>query len=193
MPGAAVTFTVTAGGGNVSPSTPITTDATGIATLGGWTLGPSVGGNTVDASVALIAATVNFHATGTLRIARIAVGTGHSCALTVDGVAYCWGDNTDGGLGDNSLTSRLIPTAVTGGHTFADLGGGGSQLRADRRRRGLVLGLEPLGAGQRHHALTDSVPQPVSGGMVFQAITTGNGSGRQTCAINSAGGLLLGR
>ena len=31
--GAAVTFTVTAGGGNVSPSTPITTDATGIATL----------------------------------------------------------------------------------------------------------------------------------------------------------------
>jgi len=124
VPGAAVTFTVTAGGGHVSPSTPITTDATGIATLAGWTLGPSVGGNTVNASVAPVATTVNFDATGTLRIARIVGGTGHSCALTVDGVAYCWGDNTDGGLGDNSLTSRLIPTAVTGGHTFSQISAG---------------------------------------------------------------------
>ena len=188
VPGAAVTFTVTAGGGNVSPSTPITTDATGTATLAGWTLGTSVGGNTVNASAALVAATVNFDATGTLRIARIAGGTGHSCALTVDGVAFCWGDNTDGGLGDNSLASRLIPTAVAGGHTFSQISAGLLYSCAlTGAGAGWCWGLNTLGALGNGTTALDSVPQAVSGGMVFQAITTGNGSGRQTCAINSAG------
>jgi hypothetical protein len=158
-----VTFTVTAGGGHVSPSTPITTDATGIATLAGWTLGASVGGNTVNASVAPVATTVNFDATGTLRIARIVGGTGHSCALTVDGVAYCWGDNTDGGLGDNSLTSRLIPTAVTGGHTFSQISAGRLYSCAlTGAGAGWCWGLNTLGALGNGTTALDSVPQPVS-------------------------------
>ncbi len=42
--GVAVTFNVTAGGGTISPTNPMTTDATGIATLTSWTLGTSAGG-----------------------------------------------------------------------------------------------------------------------------------------------------
>jgi len=162
--GAAVTFTVTVGGGNVSPSTPITTNATGIATLAAWTLGTSVGGNTVNASAAPVAATVNFHATGTFRVARIAGGTGHSCAVTLDGVAYCWGDNTDGGLGDNSLTSRLTPTAVAGGHAFTQISAGRLYSCAlTGAGAGWCWGLNTLGALGNGTTALDSVPQPVSG------------------------------
>jgi adhesin/invasin len=47
--GVQVTFTVTGGGGTISDSVK-TTNANGIATLGSWTLGVSVGPNTVQAS-----------------------------------------------------------------------------------------------------------------------------------------------
>jgi adhesin/invasin len=47
--GAAVTWVITAGGGSVDPTTSVT-DATGHASTT-WTLGPSVGSNTVDAVV----------------------------------------------------------------------------------------------------------------------------------------------
>lgn len=186
--GAAVTFTVTAGGGTVTPSTPISTDATGIATLAGWTLGASIGSNTVNASAALIVATLNFNATGFFQVASIAAGTGHSCAVTADGVGFCWGDNSEGGLGDNSLTNRLTPTAVAGGHTFSQISAGRFYSCAlTGAGAAWCWGLNTLGALGNGTTATDSVPQPVSGGIVFQAITTGNGSGRQTCAINSTG------
>ncbi|MFO0270526.1 MAG: beta strand repeat-containing protein [Gemmatimonadota bacterium] len=49
VPGVTVTFAVTAGGGSVTGATPVT-DAAGIATVGGWTLGPSGGTNTLRAT-----------------------------------------------------------------------------------------------------------------------------------------------
>ena len=51
VPGASVSFTVTAGGGSVTGS-PATSAADGVATLGSWMLGSTVGTNTLRASVA---------------------------------------------------------------------------------------------------------------------------------------------
>ena len=63
--GVAVSFVTTSGGGSVTGATP-TTDATGVATVGGWTLGASAGGNTLAASASgLIGSPVTFSATGT--------------------------------------------------------------------------------------------------------------------------------
>lgn len=62
--GASVTFAVTGGGGSVTGGT-ATTNAGGIATVGSWTLGPAVGPNTLQATVAGLPA-VNFTATATL-------------------------------------------------------------------------------------------------------------------------------
>jgi alpha-tubulin suppressor-like RCC1 family protein len=42
----------------------------------------------------------------------ISAGKIHTCALDNDGKAYCWGNNTNGELGDNTDTIRLIPVAV---------------------------------------------------------------------------------
>lgn len=62
--GASVTFSVTGGGGSVTGGT-ATTNGGGIATVGSWTLGPAVGPNTLQATVAGLPA-VNFTATATL-------------------------------------------------------------------------------------------------------------------------------
>lgn len=51
MPGIQVTFTVTAGGGSVGSVT-ATTNASGVASAGSWTLGPEAGPNALTASVA---------------------------------------------------------------------------------------------------------------------------------------------
>ncbi|MBU1411776.1 hypothetical protein KKC22_09700 [Myxococcota bacterium] len=41
-------------------------------------------------------------------------GTKHTCALKTNGSVWCWGDNFHGQVGDNTTTSRLVPTEVSG-------------------------------------------------------------------------------
>ncbi|HEV8150255.1 MAG TPA: hypothetical protein VGP61_08745 [Gemmatimonadales bacterium] len=47
--------------------------------------------------------------------AQMDAGYSHTCALTPSGNAYCWGYNGDGELGDNTLATKLVPTAVQAG------------------------------------------------------------------------------
>jgi hypothetical protein len=63
MAGVTVTFAVTAGGGSVANRTS-TTNSQGIATAGGWTLGPSAGTNVLEARLGGVAP-VQFLATAT--------------------------------------------------------------------------------------------------------------------------------
>lgn len=60
--GVTVTFAVTAGGGNLTGAT-TTTNPSGLATVGGWTLGTVAGANTLSATVQGLAA-VSLSATG---------------------------------------------------------------------------------------------------------------------------------
>jgi hypothetical protein len=62
--GAVVTFSVTAGGGSLTGGS-ATTNASGIATVGSWTLGPTAGLNTLAASISGVAGQVSFSAMGT--------------------------------------------------------------------------------------------------------------------------------
>ena len=50
-------------------------------------------------------------ATRVSMVTSISAGGAHTCALA-DGQAYCWGDNTNGQLGNNSTTQSLVPVAV---------------------------------------------------------------------------------
>lgn len=54
----------------------------------------------------------------------LVVGDEHACALTPDGAAWCWGDNSRGQLGDGTLVDRFNPVLVQGGHHFVALTSG---------------------------------------------------------------------
>ena len=45
---------------------------------------------------------------------QVAAGDYHTCALTEIGTVYCWGWNEYGQLGDGTITTRLMPIAVSG-------------------------------------------------------------------------------
>lgn len=59
-----------------------------------------------------------------LSFRQISAGYFHSCGVTTDNRAYCWGQNISGQLGDGSTTDRLRPVAVAGGHSFAEVSAG---------------------------------------------------------------------
>lgn len=43
---------------------------------------------------------------------RVTTGFDATCAVREDGAVYCWGDNTEGTLGDGTLVKKNIPTRV---------------------------------------------------------------------------------
>jgi alpha-tubulin suppressor-like RCC1 family protein len=47
-----------------------------------------------------------------LSFSSVAVSGNHTCAVSTDGKAYCWGYNSDGQLGNNSNISTNVPVAV---------------------------------------------------------------------------------
>src|SRR5438309_3172913 len=61
-----------------------------------------------------------------LSFTDVSAGGGHTCGVITAGVAYCWGNNGSGGLGDGTTTDRMSPVAVLGGLSFAAVSAGGS-------------------------------------------------------------------
>ncbi|HJS44305.1 MAG TPA: Ig-like domain-containing protein, partial [Gemmatimonadales bacterium] len=117
-----VTFTVTGGGGTISPASPATiaTDINGIATLTSWTLGPTAGANTLTAaSTGLTGSPVAFTATGTAGAAtQIAIQAGNGQSATVSSAV-----TTDPAV----LVRDAFNNVVSGvSVTFTVTGGGGT-------------------------------------------------------------------
>ena len=122
--GVAVTFAVTAGGGSVTPTTPILTDATGVATVTQWTLGAVAGANTVTATApGLTGSPVTFAATGvgvltitaTSPLPPAEAGAAYSTSIGVAGgsAPYSWSLSPGplpGGLGINASTGLISGT-----------------------------------------------------------------------------------
>lgn len=64
---------------------------------------------------------------GSYEFSHIAAGNTHTCALTPEGKAYCWGGNSFGRLGIGKTDNQPIPvpTEVAGGHSFRKISVGG--------------------------------------------------------------------
>jgi alpha-tubulin suppressor-like RCC1 family protein len=58
---------------------------------------------------------------GATRFTTLAVGGDHTCGLTADGAAWCWGRGRDGELGDGASGDRAIPVRARGDERFAAL------------------------------------------------------------------------
>ena len=84
----------------------------------------------------------------------------HSCALTIAGRAYCWGENGRGELGDGTQQNRLDPTAVSSSMAFTHIDGGFRHTCA-RAGTGPLYCWGSNGAGQLGVNSTTSMLVPV--------------------------------
>jgi hypothetical protein len=117
------------------------------------------------------------------RFVRAAAGQMHTCALTRDGEAYCWGSNFYGELGDGRTTSGgRTPTLVTTASRFASIYAGGNYTCAltasgaaycwGRDGSG-QLGLGVVPTERCNDIPCNTTPAPVAGGLTFVELALG--------------------
>jgi alpha-tubulin suppressor-like RCC1 family protein len=115
----------------------------------------------------------------------LSAGGNHTCGVTTDDSAYCWGDNADGELGDGTITPRGTPVPVAGRLTFASIASGAHH----------TCGITTIGeaycwggnaAGQLGNGGTSSsaLPIAVAGGLHFSSLSAG---GDFTCGMATDG------
>ena len=127
-----------------------------------WSWGFNTGGRLGDNSVT--ARYTPISVLGAVKtFCKIECGSDHGSALDKNGRAWSWGTNTNGRLGDNSITSRLTPVSVLGAvKTFCNIAiGDGHVLAIDKNGRAWGWGNRTFGAlGDQF--TTGSVLTPVS-------------------------------
>ncbi len=119
--------------------------------------------------------------------ARISAGAFHSCVVTADHSAYCWGSNESGQLGNGMVgDTSAVPVAVVGGHQFAMVSAG-SNTTCGVTTVGVAFCWGSnfqgaLGNGTKRQ----NVPEPVAvaGGLTFTTVSVGNGN---SCGVTTGG------
>lgn len=117
---------------------------------------------------------------------QVSAGHDHSCALTNEGVAWCWGDNVAGHLGSGGNFARSFePVRVASTETFTSVVAGYYQSCAltesgqmycwGRNDQGQI------GDGSNDNRFT---PVPVAGGLTFRALGGGDAF---MCGITTGG------
>jgi alpha-tubulin suppressor-like RCC1 family protein len=116
---------------------------------------------------------------------RISSGYDHTCGLTVNGVAYCWGDNSSGQLGNGTTASASVPTPVSGGLVFARIGAG-VEHTCGIANTGAAYCWGGNGSGQLADGTTTPhlTPNAVTGGNLFAELAVGS---YHACALTNAG------
>ena len=182
--------------GGFTPAAPtgtsanLTVNVSYLATPGDYNLTVTGTGSAGNRSTRL---TLTVSASGISDIATLDAGDYHSCALRASGVAYCWGDNGNGQLGDGTTTQRLVPTPVAGSLTFSSLSAGGALETCGVTPGGAAYCWGNNAYGQLGDGTTTErlVPTPVAGGLTFASVHAGAGPPRiasaYSCGVTSSG------
>jgi len=124
---------------------------------------------------------------GSLRFATIGTGRGwHTCGVTDTGLGYCWGRNSSGELGNDSVLVSAVPRAVSGGLSLVAMSTGAFHTC------GLTSAAVVHCWGDNHwgelgddfSGLGRPTPGPVSGSADISMLTAGLG---HTCQVSNAG------
>jgi alpha-tubulin suppressor-like RCC1 family protein len=203
--GVEVTFAVVAGGGSITGAS-ATTNASGIATVGSWTLGMTVGENTLTASSAgLTGSPVTFTASGRLgttsryRVtsSNLAPAAGTSVTITAQlldsngnamatsGKTVIWTKNVSGGAFDvgasvtdaaGVATVLFTPSTVAGTITVA-------MATDDENLSGLSAPITTVAGAGTRYLVTVSEALPVVGSTVTVSAQLADGFGNPVTTI----------
>jgi alpha-tubulin suppressor-like RCC1 family protein len=150
--------------------------------------GRNVDGQLGDSNIPHSAWATPVEVSGEYTFASVAAGSAHTCGLTTNGTAYCWGRNHYGQLGDGTSTTRRDPTAVPGGLAFRTIVAGGHQ----------TCGITPTGTsycwGQNENGqlgdgttTNQTLARIVAGSHGFVSVAAG---GLHTCGTTTSGAVL---
>jgi alpha-tubulin suppressor-like RCC1 family protein len=124
---------------------------------------------------------------GGLSVVALSVGNGHSCGLTGNGAAYCWGLNSWGQLGDGTRVDNPNPVAVAGGLPFKGISAGGNHsCGVTTSGAAYCWGLNAFGQIGDGSTTNSATPVPVASGLVFESISAG--SVHHSCGVTTSGG-----
>jgi alpha-tubulin suppressor-like RCC1 family protein len=156
----------------------------------------ALGNNTTSSS------DVPVEVSGGYTFSQISAGVDFACGLTTAGVAYCWGNNHDGQLGDNGTGIGETPQAVTTGSSSA-ISSGTVLTQITAGTIGVCVlsaagaaycwgegGSGQLGNGSTTSsqdtavAVTTGGSSAIASGTVLAQITAGNAD---VCALSAAG------
>lgn len=126
---------------------------------------------------------------GGLVFETLATGGSHTCGLDPTGVAYCWGNDASGQVGDNSQQVppyRAAPVAVAGGLRFKSIGAGASHTCAvTPDGEAYCWGLNDVGQLGNGNVLAEvPSPTPVRTTLAFADITASEST---TCGLTLPG------
>ncbi len=167
---------ITAGGSHSCALT-----AAGAAMCWGDNSSGQVGNNATTDQLTPV--TVQGLATG---VVAIEAGGSHTCAIKSSGGVVCWGDNSNGQLGDGTTTLRSAPVDATGlasGTAEISLG---SQHSCARSTAGLLKCWGANAAGQIGDGSITPRWAPVDV-LGLGAVSSVSAGGNQTCAIAPTG------
>jgi hypothetical protein len=108
-----------------------------------------------------------------LTFQQVVVGESHSCGLTADSTAWCWGRNWEGQLGAGDSVSSTAPRGVVGGLHFASLTLGNVTS----------CGLTAAGMAYCWGGGRSDVPSLEQPGTVFLTLTAGLGD--RVCGVRA--------
>lgn len=110
---------------------------------------------------------------GGLALLTLSGGFEHTCGTTAGGLAYCWGLELSGELGDGvGSATRLAPVAVSGGLAFAAVSAGNNfSCGVTTSGLGYCWGAGANGRLGNGGFGDDSTPVAVGGGLTFAMIS----------------------
>lgn len=172
------------------PTCGVTTGGT--AYCWGYNSSGDIGNNSADTLTITTPAAVS----GGLTFTQLSAGFDQACGVAAGGVAYCWGDNSAGQLGNGATTNSPIPVPVSGGLKYGSVSGGaGHTCGVTTDGAAYCWGLNitgELGDGtmtgpqQCGSDPCSTAPVAVVGGLTFVSVSAGKG-GYHTCGLTTGG------
>jgi alpha-tubulin suppressor-like RCC1 family protein len=121
-------------------------------------------------------------------VAMVAAGDLHTCAVSTGGGVKCWGSNSQGQLGDGTMTGRTAPVAVTGLTSGAAEVGAGALYSCAMTTGGGLRCWGHNDAGELADGTTTYRLAPVEGLGVAGGVTAIASGYYHACAVTTGGG-----